>query len=48
MTQVEIDKIDKQILAELPMRAVQVGATVSKPFKKDGTHTKMVEDWLKL
>ena len=44
--QAEIDTVSEQILAELPMRAVQVGATVSKPFKRDGTFTKMVLDWL--
>jgi hypothetical protein len=44
--QAEIDTLDEQILAELPMRAVQKGATVQKPFKKDGSLTKMCLDWI--
>jgi len=33
----EVSEIDREVLSKLPKSVVQVGCTVSKPFKKDGT-----------
>lgn len=41
----EIKTIDKRLHNELPMRVVQVGPEVKRPFKKDGTYTKQVRSW---
>ena len=41
----EIAKLDEQLHEALPPQCKQVGVTVTKPFKKDGDYTKMVEDW---
>lgn len=41
-----VQVIDQQLDGRLLRKCRQVGATVSKPFKKDGTLSKMVMDWL--
>ena len=41
----EIAELDEKLYKELPLRCVQVGVEVKKPFKKNGDYTKMVEDW---
>ena len=40
-----VQVIDQQLDGRLLRKCRQVGATVSKPFKKDGTLSKMVMDW---
>jgi hypothetical protein len=40
----EIQKIDTALLEQMPMRVIR-GSEVSKPFKKDRTLTKIVENW---
>lgn len=40
-----IKAIEEEANRELPERYVQHGVSVSKPFKKDGTYSKMTEDW---
>jgi hypothetical protein len=40
----EIQKIDETLLEQMPLRVIQ-GAEVSKPFRKDGQLTKVVERW---
>jgi hypothetical protein len=42
----EVATIDTVVLEQIPRRVVSVGAEVSKPFKKNGTYTKQVEDWM--
>ena len=37
--------IDERLVRRLPRHARRVGVSVTKPFKKDGTLSKMVEDW---
>ena len=41
----EIEKIDKELRPKLPKKVVQFGVTIDKPFKKDGTFKKKVEEW---
>ena len=42
----EIATLDKILLERIPKRVKQVGATVTRPFKKDGTLSKMATDWI--
>lgn len=42
----EIAELDKILLERIPKRIKQVGATVTKPFKKNGELSKMAKDWL--
>lgn len=42
----ELAEIESKILAEIPLKAVQVGATVDKPFKKDGKLSENVRKWI--
>ena len=42
----EIATIEAIVTTQIPKRVVQVGSTVEKPFKKDGTLTKKVQEWL--
>lgn len=42
----EINTIEQKVLSEVPKKVVQVGATVSKPFKKDGSLTETVKKFL--
>jgi DNA polymerase-1 len=42
----EVNDIDSILLQRLPKRCVKVGATIDKPFKKDGTLIKRVTDWM--
>lgn len=42
----EVAELDKVLLDRIPKKLVQVGATVSKPFKKDGTYCQRVLDFL--
>lgn len=44
--QEEIKDIEEKLYAELPLRPTTKGKEVSKPFKKDGNYSKMVEDWM--
>ena len=41
----EVDDIDSKIVPRLPRKVKMKGAVVQKPFKVDGTYTKMVTDW---
>jgi len=41
----ELQHLNKRLLKTLPLRCVQYGAVVSKPFKKDGTHPESVLKW---
>lgn len=41
----EIQKIDATLLSQMPLRVIQ-GGEVKAPYKKDGTLTKRVEEWL--
>jgi DNA polymerase-1 len=41
----EIAKIDEELDPILPVYCKQVGTTVHKPFKKDGSYAKRVIDW---
>ncbi len=41
----EVEEIDIVLNKLLPKRVVPVGAEVKKPFKKDGSYSKMVTDW---
>jgi hypothetical protein len=43
----ELAPLEEKIMQGIPSKAVQVGVTVDKPFKKNGKLTKNVEDWLK-
>lgn len=40
----EVDEIDRILRERLPKRVVNL-KPVNKPFKKDGTYSKMLEDW---
>lgn len=42
----EIAEADRKVRPLLKMYPTQKGNPVAKPFKKDGTYTKMVEEWL--
>lgn len=42
----EVDKLDKELYNRIPKRVKQVGATVTKPFKKNGEYTVQVERWI--
>lgn len=43
----EIDRLEKEIYSQLPLKPVQIGSVpVKRPFKKDGSYTKMVEEYL--
>ena len=42
----EIQNIEKRALQEIPLRAIMTGNEIQKPFKKDGTYTKQVEEWI--
>lgn len=44
--QQEISEIEQRVLSEIPKKAVQVGAVVSKPFLKNGEYTKQVKEWI--
>lgn len=44
--QKRVDEVDGLLFASLPLRAVQEGATVIRPFKKDGSLSKMSEEWM--
>lgn len=41
----KVRKIDERLERRLPRHARRVGVSVSKPFKKDGSLSKMVLDW---
>jgi len=41
----EIVKIEEEVLPQIPSKPKQVGVTVAKPFKLDGSYSKMVTDW---
>ncbi len=41
----ELELISSSLINLIPMKCKQVGATVRKPYKKDGTITKRVEGW---
>lgn len=43
----EIAEIETKVLQEIPKKAVQIGATVTKPFLKSGEYAKNVQEWLK-
>ena len=43
--QMELDTVSSQLLAQMPKQVHQVGATVSKPFLKNGKYSKMVTEW---
>jgi len=38
-------EIDEELRPQLPRRIKMFGAEVKKPFKKDGSYSKMVTDW---
>lgn len=40
----KIQETDEELLEQLPLRVIK-GSEVSKPFKKDGTHSKIVQDY---
>ena len=40
-----VGRIDRAIQPRLPYVYDKKGAVVSKPFKKDGSHSKMTTDW---
>lgn len=40
----KVDKLDVELYKQLPLKVVNKGP-VNKPFKKDGTFSKMVLDW---
>jgi DNA polymerase I len=42
----EIQEIDTILLQRLPKRCVPIGEPIQKPFKKDGTYIKKVEEWI--
>lgn len=42
----EMSCIESKILSEVPKRVVPHGAVITRPFKKDGSNTKMALDWL--
>lgn len=42
----EVREIETSALAEIPKRAVMVGAEIKKPFLKTGGYTKQVESWI--
>jgi len=42
----EMEDIEREVTMKIPPVIKPMGATVSKPFKKDGTYTKQVEDFL--
>lgn len=42
----EVNEIDAKIKPILPKRIKAIGNPIMKPYKKDGTYTKQVEDWL--
>jgi DNA polymerase I-like protein with 3'-5' exonuclease and polymerase domains len=44
--EVDIAAIEEKVLAEIPRKAVQQGATVNKPFLKSGGYTKQVQEWI--
>ena len=44
----EVESLDQELQSRIPKRVKQVGATVTKPFKKDGTYTKQVSEWITL
>ena len=44
----KVFEIDERLVRRLPRHARRVGVSVSKPFKKDGSLSKMVQDWLAL
>ena len=44
----EVDELDKILLDRIPKQVEAVGAVVSKPFKKDGSYSKMVTEWFNL
>lgn len=44
--QKRVDEVDSLLFASLPLRAVQEGAMVIRPFKKDGSLSKMSEEWM--
>lgn len=41
-----MDWVDRKLRPSLPVTVKQWGVTVTKPFKIDGSHTKMVHDWM--
>lgn len=41
----KVCEIDERLVRRLPRHARRVGVSVSKPFKKDGSLSKMVTDW---
>jgi len=43
----EIEEIDRTIMKEVPPKWVQVGTTMDKPFKLDGTYNSRVISWIK-
>jgi DNA polymerase I-like protein with 3'-5' exonuclease and polymerase domains len=43
----EIEEIDRTIMKEVPPKWVQVGTTMDKPFKLDGTYNNRVITWIK-
>lgn len=42
----ELADIEQKVYNEVPKKAVQVGATVTKPFLKTGGYTKQVQEWI--
>ena len=43
----EVESLDRELQSRIPKMVKQVGTTVTKPFKKDGTYTKQVTEWIK-
>ena len=42
----ELTTIEEEVLKSIPLKAVQVGVTVNKPFKKNGQLSKQCEEWM--
>jgi DNA polymerase I-like protein with 3'-5' exonuclease and polymerase domains len=40
-----VESINARLMGQLPRHARQVGATINRPFKKDGSLSKMAADW---
>ena len=43
----ELATIEEEVLKGIPLKAVQQGATVNKPFLKNGKLSKQCDEWLK-
>jgi hypothetical protein len=41
----ELETLEEKIMQGIPSKAVQVGVTVDRPFKRNGQITKSVTDW---